>query len=288
MQTTSLFSSNNLSTIWLPIKPAPPVTNILIFPPFISEANNSIKISNFKLPEVIETIEEHKYFYPVSKRKGVNLNSAFLEKKKKEVRSALGKNNKTLLELVLGLALYGYILFSWHLTAWRVEWVWRVTQVLLPLAISLTLRRSLKSIRFSIRDFGKNILLGLAVGVIAGSILSFPIMKWASPLMAKNLNSLSEIIYVLLLITSNIAPIEYFYRGFLQPRMEVFTGPISGAIFASILYGFDFWEYHVFNIPILIGVGIVFGSLYLKTRSLTAPILAHFSFFLTVMAIISI
>ena len=161
--------------------------------------------------------------------------------------------------------------------------MWRVGQVVLPLAISLTLRHSLKNIGFNSSKIFKNAILGLGVGTIAGIILAYPIVTLTSPLMAKNLNSLSEITYILLLLISNIAPIEYFYRGFLQPRLEIFTGPLSGAIFVAILSGFDFWEYHVFNIPLLIGIGIIFSLLYLKTRSLAATILAHLSFFLVIM-----
>ncbi|MCS7131859.1 MAG: CPBP family intramembrane metalloprotease, partial [Hadesarchaea archaeon] len=107
-------------------------------------------------------------------------------------------------------------------------------------------------------------------------------LTWFRPTIPKALSSLI-IYYVVAFVALNVVAIEIFFRGFVQPRFETVMGKNLGLIATSLLCGFDFLEYEIFD-PFTVAVAaLVFGLLYRKTRSLAATISAHMVYFLLVM-----
>lgn len=214
----------------------------------------------------------------------------FLEEGREEVISILGKNGKLKFEVAAALSFYGIILALWHFifSAWRVEWPYRAAQLAFPLMMTLALGRSLESTGLKFGKLGEKIKLGLLVGIFLSLILALPLMKWVSPQMPESFSSSAEFGYAFLLIITNVVPMELFLRGYIQPRLELLTGSAPGLIMISILSGFDFWEAWVFNPAIVVGVALVLGLLYIRTRSIVTPITAHVAFLTLLMMIMVI
>lgn len=166
-----------------------------------------------------------------------------------------------------------------------MEWVWRTVQIAFPILIVFVLRNSLESIGLKLKDWKKEAKLGVLTGGVLTIILILPIRRWMPALMPTHFSGLPEFGYALLLITINVIAIELFFRGYLQPRLEILAGSLPGLIVTSFLSGMDFWEFWVFNPGIVIGISLVFGLLYLKTRSLVSPITAHITFLTTFMVV---
>lgn len=211
----------------------------------------------------------------------------FFEEKRKEITSIFDKDKKTKFELGIALFLYGLIIILWNFTAWRVEWTWRAFQFFFPLIVALALSRPLKIVGVNFENLNKNIALGLLVGFLIAALALYPLKK-IPPLMPQSLGSGTELGYAILLILSNMVPLELFFRGFIQPRLELFAGPIPALLTVSIISGFDFWESWilssgVFHPGMVMGTALVFGLLYLKTRSVVAPIIAHVIFLTSIL-----
>lgn len=210
----------------------------------------------------------------------------FLEKKRQEVLAFIDKDKKLKFELVIAFFLYGLIIFHWNLTAWKVEWTGRAVQLAFPLIMCIVLRRSINSIGLKFSDLGKEMGLGFLFGVFLLIIFALP-LKQIPLRIPESFFSGLHFTYVVLLILTNVVPIELFLRGYLQPRIEVFTGPLPALVVVSILSGLDFWESWVFTSGLVVmGIATFFGLLYIKTRSIFSPIIAHTTFLVLVMIVI--
>lgn len=210
---------------------------------------------------------------------------SFWEEEREEITSIINKDKKLRLELIAGLLIYSFILIHWRLTAWRVEWVWRTVQIAFPILMGFAFRNSLESAGLRFKNWKKGAKLGVLTGGALTIILILPIRRWMPALMPEHFSGVPEFGYALLLITINVIAIELFFRGYLQPRLEILVGSLPGLIVTSVLSGMDFWEFWVFNPGIVIGISFVFGLLYLKTRSLFSPITAHITFLTTFMVV---
>lgn len=211
---------------------------------------------------------------------------SFWEEEREEIASVIdNKDKKLVLELIAGLLLYSFILIHWRFTAWRVEWVWRTAQIAFPILMGFAFRNSLESAGLRFKDWKNGVKLGVLIGGALTIILILPMRRWMPALMPEHFSGVPEFGYALLLISINVIAIELFFRGYLQPRLEILVGSLPGLIVTSVLSGMDFWEFWVFNPGTVIGTSLVFGLLYLKTRSLFSPIIAHITFLTTFMVV---
>ena len=81
---------------------------------------------------------------------------------------------------------------------------------------------------------------------------------------------------LLALITLQPIAEEIFFRGFLLEKISWFTGPTVGIIGSAILFGIAHLSYGVLYTAVMAtGLGIVFGVVTVRTRSLYSSIFAH-------------
>lgn len=215
----------------------------------------------------------------------------FSEKKRKEVVSLLGTGAKLKGELVSALFIYALIVILWHFafTSWRVEWTWRLIQLAFPFLMTLIPGRSLKSLGIEFKNLVDKVKPGVILGLLVAGSLGIALIIWAPPRMTEEFTTGTEAAYMFSLILINVAAIEAFFRGFIQPRFEIMTSSIPGVVIVSVLSGMDFWEAWLFNSPIFtIGVAMVFGLLYLKTRSIITTIVAHVVILTSLMGMMAI
>lgn len=223
--------------------------------------------------------------------------SNFSEKKREEVISFLGEGKKLKLELSAALLLYSSILILWKYSAWKVEWAYRAVQLAFPLGMALMFRSSLNGAGINFQNLSEIVKYGLFTGIVLTTTLGLILVKWVPPHMPRNIESFLQLGFTLLLITTNVVGIELFFRGYIQPRLEVLTSSVPGLIICSILSGFDFWEAWTFKphgalpgsgIIIVTAISLAFGLSYIKTRSVITPVLAHTTFLILLVGMISI
>lgn len=207
----------------------------------------------------------------------------FFEEKGRDL-SFLKGDNKCKFELSIVLSIYLLILYLWHFTAWRVEWTWRLVQFAVPISLTLVFGRPLESVGLRVRNLRKEIKFGLVGGTLLSLALIPILLIWFQVNMPESISSKYELAYAFLLVLVNITSIEIFYRGYIQPRLEFLTMSIPGVIMTSLLAVLDFWELWVIQSPsILVVIGIVLGVIYMKTRSLISPLVAHLYFMMILM-----
>ncbi len=200
-------------------------------------------------------------------------------------RARAAKRGKTQL-IELGIALCACIVITILAfeIRWMIEWIWRTPLILFPITVVLARRGTLGDLGLTGRNAARNIDLGILAGVLlAAAFLLFIRAGFWSPDVPLEL-SWGTFFYGACTIILSVVSIEIFYRGYLQPRFEAVAGLIPGLIATSVLSGFDFWEYKVFN-PFSIAIAaLVFGFLFQRTRTLVAPITAHCMFIFLVFA----
>lgn len=172
-----------------------------------------------------------------------------------------------------------YILFTSS-----IPWFLINQQFLLPMVYSCILGLCLwhiyqnKLAILEITGFSKNTiikysLLGLVIGIPTGAIEFFVLRPApASPDFSAVL-LLRDFVYMLVFVS--IAE-ELLFRGLIQKNLTVAFGWKWGLFATSFLFAVMHLTWR--SIPELIFVffaGLIFGGLYLKTRSLVAPIVMH-------------
>jgi membrane protease YdiL (CAAX protease family) len=175
--------------------------------------------------------------------------------------------------------IYASITFLFFKTSVKFEWTWRVIQLLFPIAVTVIKRRPFTTLGLTKKRFFRCIELGILVGILIAVGFSPLYLIWLRPKMPKELSSV-VIGYLIAFVAVNVATIEIFFRGFVQPRFEIVAGENLGLIATSLLCGFDFLEYEVFDPFTVAAAALVFGLLYRKMKSLAAAISAHMVYFL--------
>lgn len=207
-----------------------------------------------------------------------NLGPTKVKQKLREIRR--GKYSK--IELAAALGLYAIITVLAFETPMKIEWVWRIPQLLFPIAAVLLRHKSLESLGLTQKNLFRCVELGALAGILLTMGLAPLYLTRLQPTMPWRLSSL-VFFYAVIFILVNVVAIEVFYRGYIQPQLEATIGLAPGLITTSLLCGLDFLEYNIFDPATIVIAALVFGFLYQKKRSLVAPLTAHASYFLLTM-----
>ncbi|KXA94418.1 hypothetical protein AKJ65_04460 [candidate division MSBL1 archaeon SCGC-AAA259E19] len=161
----------------------------------------------------------------------------------------------------------------------RIEWVWRVPQVLLPFIFIRIRNRTIASIGLKSENMAENLKFGLLGAGILTVIFAPLYLKWLSVDLFSPSYPVGWV-FISIFIVTNVFVIELFYRGWIQTRLTRVGGPIPGIIGTSALASLDFFEFSIFarSIPsgiIIVTATLVFSYLFHKTESLVAPLIAH-------------
>lgn len=211
------------------------------------------------------------------------------EKVEKTLLKKGGKLKKDLgrfAELGITLSVYAAIAILAFETAMKVEWAWRGLQILLPIAALLMLRRPLKGLGLT----SKNIFKGIELGILAGVLLTIGLAPFYLTLIPPEMpSSLTPFVAVsaVILVVGNVAAIEIFYRGYMQPQFEAIIGRVGGLVVTSLLCGLDLLEFKILNPVTVVIAALVFGFLYQKTRTLAAPMAAHMTYLFLVIILLA-
>jgi membrane protease YdiL (CAAX protease family) len=165
-----------------------------------------------------------------------------------------------------------------------IEWIWRVPQILFPIAVVLIQRGTLEDLGLTGgSSAAKNVDLGILTGILlAAAFLPLIYVGLWSPMPGEL--RWDTFFYTVCTILLTVTSIEIFYRGYLQPRFEAVTGFAPALVATSLLCGLDFFEYKLLSpAPAIIGA-LVFGFLFKKTRSLITPMMAHSMFIFLLIA----
>lgn len=151
--------------------------------------------------------------------------------------------------------------------------------VLLPVCILKRNKESMKNLGLTIYPVSANLSCAL-FGILTFTAASF---------LSKSLPSLNtifrEYLYFLLVIA---LPEEIFFRGYLQTRLGYILGAWKGIIAASLLFSFMHIPNIIFNLKASIFSsdfyffiispflgGMIFGYIFLRTRSVIGLVLLH-------------
>jgi membrane protease YdiL (CAAX protease family) len=171
-----------------------------------------------------------------------------------------------------------YILFTSSL-----PWFFLSPELLLPAVYSAVLALcvwhiyrkniSLKDIGFRSDKMLKYVLIGLLVGIPLGTVEYFIITPTTAFPTFKITFLLRDLVYMVAFVGLGE---ELLFRGLIQRDMINLLGWKWGLLGASLMFGVMHLTWR--SIPELgftFFAGIVFGYLYYRTQSLTAPIVAH-------------
>lgn len=169
-------------------------------------------------------------------------------------------------------------------TTMRIEWIWRVPQLLLPPILVLARREGAEKLGLSGKNFFKNIELGILVAALLTAVTAPLYLRFYPSKMPTDLY-LDVWLWVIIFASINIFAIEIFYRGCLQTKLTAMVGFAPGLIVTSLLCGLDFFEFKIFGPVFTVGVAFILGFLYFKTRSLVATVTAHLLWVLFLVAV---
>jgi len=190
---------------------------------------------------------------------------------------------RDLVELMIVLAAYVAVTVAAFKTAMRIEWIWRIPQVLLPVILVLARRESLAKLGLTKKNLFKNLELGILAAALLAAATA-PLYLKISPAIMPTTLYFDVWLWVTIFASVNIFAIEIFYRGCLQTRLAAVVGFAPGLVATSLLCGLDFFELNVFGPVTVVIAALAFGFLYHKTRSIAATVTAHILWVLFVMA----
>ncbi len=132
---------------------------------------------------------------------------------------------------------------------------------------------SLRDIGFSRERLAKYILMGFLVGAPLGAVEYFIITPAASFPTFEIRYLMRDFAYMVFFVGVGE---ELLFRGLVQRDMANLLGWKWGLLGASVMFGIMHLTWRsVPELGFTFSAGLVFGYLYHKTRSLTAPIVAH-------------
>ncbi len=128
------------------------------------------------------------------------------------------------------------------------------------------------------------VLAGLALGVhflvnrLLHHILPSP-GSWYGGAVGRSRQHLSwgQLLFAEVTGTALLSPVaqEIFFRGMFQRFATERAGKVFGVIIAALLFAFWHEKYDLYHLTRYFGSGLIYGVLYLKTRSLYPAILCH-------------
>lgn len=187
------------------------------------------------------------------------------------------------IELTAVLATYVAVTIIAFWTSMRIEWIWRVPQVLLPVTLVLARRESLTELGLTKENLFRNLEFGILVAALLAAATAPLYLEIFPVIMPASLYP-DVWLWVTIFALVNVFAIEIFYRGCLQTKLTAVVGFLPGLAATSLLCGLDFFEFKVFGPVIAVIAALVFGLLYHRTRSLAATATAHILWILFVMA----
>jgi membrane protease YdiL (CAAX protease family) len=132
---------------------------------------------------------------------------------------------------------------------------------------------SFEELGFKKQRFLEYSLIGLLIAVTFGTI-EFVILKPALTVSAfESGNLLRNLVYMVLFVGVGE---ELLFRGVIQRDLTHAFGPAAGLVLASSVFCVMHLAWRsISELALVFFMGMIFGYLYYKTGSLTAPIIAH-------------
>ena len=189
-------------------------------------------------------------------------------------------------ELTVLLTTYAAVTIVALCNPLRIEWIWRVPQVILPFVLVAARRESIKTLGLT----AKNILANLKLGIVVAALLTVGLAPLYLGLWPAKMPSdlyLDVWFWIIIFSAVNGIVIELFYRGCLQPKLAAVTGATPAIVGTALLCGLDLFEFMVFGPVVVVIAALAFGALYHRTGSLVAPVTAHILWFLLTAAVVA-
>ncbi len=118
--------------------------------------------------------------------------------------------------------------------------------------------------------------------IILGNILSFFGVNVEDSSNIQNLEMFFSVPVILILITLQPIAEEIFFRGFILEKIDSVYGSIPAIVISSILFGLAHLSYgNLYPAVMIIFIGVLLAVLVVKTKNLTAAIIAHVLFNVT-------
>jgi membrane protease YdiL (CAAX protease family) len=147
-------------------------------------------------------------------------------------------------------------------------------------------KRRLVELGLTTLKFGRNIMLGIAVGIggwfiavlialILEMLIPYEVPEWFTRMLTPT--SALDLAYFMILTWVLIGPCEeLFFRGFIQGTFTAWKGPVAGLIAGSILFGLAHFDPTLWfrTIPTAL-LGLIYGVLYARRKSIIPVAVAH-------------
>jgi len=147
-------------------------------------------------------------------------------------------------------------------------------------------KRRLVELGLTTLKFGRNIMLGIAVGIggwfiavlialILEMLIPYEVPEWFTRMLTPT--SALDLAYFMILTWVLIGPCEeLFFRGFIQGTFTAWKGPVAGLIAGSILFGLAHFDPTLWfrTIPTAL-LGLIYGALYARRKSIIPVAIAH-------------
>jgi len=179
------------------------------------------------------------------------------------------------------------LFFEIYLVAFSLLFV-VILMVVIPiiwyaLVNNLTPGKIVERLRLQRQGLGQALLWGFvaAVAALALSVaLDVIIMRFGID--TTKLSNIPQLLQIFplpgLLVLITVQPIaeEIFFRGFLLEKISWFAGPAVAVVSSAILFGVAHLSYGVLYTAVMAaGLGLVFGIVVVRTKSLYSSIFAH-------------
>jgi len=153
----------------------------------------------------------------------------------------------------------------------------------------LSFRQMLAKINLHKRNFHMTslwamvtVIIAFFVLIILGSIINFFGVNVEDSSNIQNLEMFFSVPTILVLITLQPIAEEIFFRGFILEKIDSLYGRIPAIALSSILFGVAHLLYgNPYPAIMIIFIGVLLAVLVVKTKNLTAAIIAHVLFNLT-------
>jgi membrane protease YdiL (CAAX protease family) len=150
-------------------------------------------------------------------------------------------------------------------------------------------KKMLSAIKLRTDNLDMAFLWGLITAIVAfgvviaiGMVLTVAGVDVENASNIRDLEALFSIPSMLILITLQPIAEEFFFRGFLLDKISKTAGVIPAIILSSALFGIAHLSYGNIYPAVLTGcIGVILAVLVVRTKNLTAAVIAHILFNLT-------
>ena len=114
--------------------------------------------------------------------------------------------------------------------------------------------------------------LGSALVALVLGLIGLPVQEqaWVAELLSDRANLLRLAPFIVLIVPLSE---EVFFRGYVMPFVAQRAGTAAGVAMSSVLFAAV--HFNLTGLPVYLTIGAVLAFVYLRTRALLAPIVAH-------------